>query len=276
MIQTVVPAGRHLPFIWGTRTYVMGIVNLSPDSFSGDGLASADAASAQATRMVAEGADIIDIGGASTRPGAPPVFADKESERVVPVIARLHRELKVPLSIDTCQYEVARAAVAAGATILNDIHGLKEEARLACLAAEYKLPIIVTANERSRHITSDIMTEVISDLKRAMRCCRDAGVPPENVIVDPGIGFGKTASQNLDIIRRLEELKVLGCPLLLGPSRKSFIGDILGLPERERLEGTAAAVALGIAHGADIIRVHDVKEMVRVARLSDAVIRAHP
>lgn len=260
-------------FSWGVRTYVMGIINLSPDSFSGDGLSSAEAAANQAARMVAEGADIIDIGGESTRPGASPVSAEEEINRIVPVITRLRREYRAPISVDTYKYDVACAAVAAGANILNSVKSPAEDMRLALLATKHRLPIIVTANQRGKSVSGDIMAEVISDLRHALRCNAEAGVPAENIMVDPGIGFGKTTAQNLDIIRRLEELRVLGRPILLGPSRKSFIGLTLGLSEEERLEGTAAAVALGIAHGADIVRVHDVKEMVRVARMSDAIVR---
>jgi len=251
----------------------MGIINLSPDSFSHDGLSSVDGAVAQATRLVAEGADVIDIGGESTRPGAASISAEEEIRRVVPVVERLHHELNVPLSVDTYKYDVARAAAAAGVSILNDISGLRDDFQLASLAAEHRLPIIITANQRGLMVTGDIMAQVIADLREAIRHCRETGVDAASIIVDPGLGFGKTAAQNLEIIRRLPELKVLGCPIMLGPSRKSFIGLTLGLPVDERLEGTAAAVALGIAFGTDIVRVHDVKEMARVARLSDAVVR---
>ena len=272
MIKNIASASHHL-FSWGQSTYIMGIINLSPDSFSGDGLLVTEDAVTRAKRMVADGANIIDIGGASTRPGALYVAAEDEIKRVVPLITRLSQELKVPLSIDTYKYEVAQAAIAAGVDLINDVWGLKKDGRIASLAAKHQLPIIVTANQRGEESTNDIMAEIISDLKRAILCGTDAGVSLENIIVDPGIGFGKTTAQNLEIIRRLGELKVLGCPILLGPSRKSFIGLTLGLPETECLEGTAAAVAIGIAHGADIVRVHDVKAMTRVARLSDAVVR---
>ncbi len=274
MTKAIKPTARNYnPFTWGTRTYVMGIINLSPDSFSGDGISSVEDAIALAKRMEAEGADIIDIGGESTRPEATPISAEEEIRRIVPAITRLYRELNIPLSIDTYKYDVARAAIAAGATILNDISGLKTDARLAALAAEHNIPIIVTANQRGRQITGDIMTEAISDLRRAVQYCKDVGVASKNIIVDPGLGFGKTTMQNLAIINRLEELKVLGCPIMIGPSRKSFIGLTLGLPNEECLEGTTAAAVIGIARGADVVRVHDVKQMVRAARLSDAIIR---
>jgi dihydropteroate synthase len=266
-------ACRNTLFQWGKRTYVMGIVNLSPDSFSGDGLNTAEAAIAQAERMEAEGADIIDIGGESTRPDSKPVGAEEEIKRIVPAIELLSRRLNLPISVDTYKYEVARAAIAAGAHILNDVWGLRQETRLAGLAAEHNLPIIVTSNQRGQTFDGDVIDQISTDLKRAAGLCKDAGVTRENIIVDPGIGFGKTVAQNLEIIRRLHELKALGFPILLGTSRKSFIGRTLDLPENERLEGTAATVALGIAYGADIIRVHDVKEMARVARMTDAIVR---
>jgi dihydropteroate synthase len=266
-------ACQNTLFQWGKRTYVMGIVNLSPDSFSGDGLNTEGAVIAQAERMESEGADIIDIGGESTRPDSRPIGVEEEIKRIVPAIEQLSRRLNLPISVDTYKYEVARAAIAAGAGILNDVWGLRQEARLAGLAAEHNLPIIVTSNQRGQTFEGDIMEQIISDLKRAAGLCEDAGVASENIIIDPGIGFGKTVAQNLEIIRRLHELKALGFPILLGTSRKSFIGRTLDLPENERLEGTAATVALGIAHGADIIRVHDVKEMARVARMTDAIVR---
>jgi len=280
MTQSHNPAGisrptNYAPIVWGVRTYIAGVINLSPDSFSGDGFASHQEAIAMAMRMNAEGADIIDVGGESTRPGAIPVSAEEEIGRIVPVIAHLRRELNIPLSVDTYKYDVACAAVAAGAAIINDISGLREDTRLAALAGERGLSIVVTANQRGRQITGDIIAAVISDLRYAVQRCKGAGITSENIVVDPGLGFGKTTAQNLEIIRRLGELKVLGCPVMVGPSRKSFIGLTLGLPEDQRLEGTAAAVAISIAQGADIIRVHDVKEMARVARLSDAVVRGH-
>jgi len=263
-------------FAWGERTYVMGICNLSPDSFSGDGLGSdIEAAVAQSVRMVEEGADIIDVGGESTRPGTEPKSIDdieSELRLVIPVIERLARELTVPISIDTYRSGVARRAMEAGAAMINDIWGLRRDPRLAGLAAEKKVPLIVMSNQRDGQV-ADIMPAILPDLERAIRQAETAGVPVENIIVDPGIGFGKTLEQNLEIIRRLEELKALGKPVLLGSSRKSMIGLVLDLPADQRLEGTAATVAIGIAHGADIVRVHDVKQMVRVCRMSDAIIR---
>ena len=271
-------------FRWGERTYVMGIINVSPDSFSGDGITEVDAALAQAQRFVSEGADILDVGGESTRPGAPPVDAEEEIRRVVPVIERLAAEISVPLSVDTYKSEVAERALKAGAKIINDQWGLKRDKRLAELAAEYKAPLILMSNQRDKGgydagiqrdvaYYDDLMEEVTSSLKQSLKLSKELGVPDENLIIDPGIGFGKTWRQELEIIRRLDELKELEYPILIGPSRKSFIGMVLDLSSEERLEGTAASVAIGIAKGADIVRVHDVKQMVRVCRVSDAIIR---
>ncbi len=260
-------------FRWGERTYVMGIVNVSPDSFSGDGLSSVEAAVEQARRFVADGADIIDVGGESTRPGSSPISVEEELRRVIPVVEKLVGELKVPLSVDTYKLEVARRALDAGAQMLNDIWGLKMEPKLARLAAERKVPIILMSNQRDKP-QRHILPAVISDLKRSIDMALDAGVAWDDIIIDPGIGFGKTLEQNLELVWRLDRLKVLGRPILLGTSRKSMIGLVLDLPPEERLEGTAASVAIGIAKGVDIVRVHDVRQMVRVCRMSDAIVRA--
>jgi dihydropteroate synthase len=259
-------------FHWGERTYVMGIINVSPDSFSGDGLNSVDAAVAQAQRFAAEGVDVLDVGGESTRPNSAPITVDEELRRVIPVLERLAGKIKVPLSVDTYKFEVARRALDAGVEMINDIWGLKQEPRLAELAAERAVPIILMSNQRDEP-QEDIVPAVIADLKKAIDSALDAGVPWDNIIIDPGVGFGKTLEQNLELVRRLDELKALGRPILLGTSRKSMIGLVLDLPPEQRLEGTAASVAIGIAKGADIMRVHDVKEMTRVCRMSDAIIR---
>ncbi len=263
-------------FRWGERTYLMGICNLSPESFSGDGLGGdLEATLAQARRMVAEGADIIDVGGESTRPGTGPASItdmDDELRLVIPAIERLAAELPVPVSIDTYKSGVARRAVEVGAAMINDIWGLQRDPILAKVAAEAGVPIILMSNQRDRPV-DDIMPAVIADLERAIKQAEQAGIPPPNIIIDPGIGFGKTLEQNLEIIRRLAGLKVLGKPILLGTSRKSMIGRVLDLPADQRLEGTAATVVIGVANGADIMRVHDVKEMTRVCRMSDAIIR---
>jgi dihydropteroate synthase len=260
-------------FRWGERTYIMGIINVTPDSFSGDGLGGDVAAAvAQGKRFAAEGADIMDVGGESTRPDAEPVSVDEELRRVIPVIERLATELPVPISVDTYRYEVARRALAAGASMINDISGLGEDPRLADLAAERGVPMVLMSNQRGR-TCPDIVPEAIAGLEKSMAEATNRGVPRENIIVDPGVGFGKTLEQNLEIVRRLDELKCLNRPILIGTSRKSMIGLVLNLPPDQRLEGTAATVAISIAKGTDIVRVHDVAQMVRVCRMSDAVVR---
>jgi len=258
-------------FRWGERTYIMGVLNLSPDSFSGDGFSNLTTVGMQARRFINDGADIIDIGGESTRPDSQPISTDEELKRVIPVIEKLTDELSVPISIDTYKSAVASRAVAAGAKIINDVWGLKKDPKLAQIAAEAGVPIILTSNQRDRPV-DDIMVEVTTDLKRGINLAKKAGVAEQNIIIDPGIGFGKSLKQNLEIIRRLAELKILGRPILLGTSRKSVIGLVLDLPPDQRLEGTATTIAIGIANGADIVRVHDVKEMVRVCRMSDAIL----
>jgi dihydropteroate synthase len=270
---------------WGQRTYIMGVINVSPDSFSGDGITDAEEAVARAKQLASEGADIIDIGGESTRPGSATVSIDEELRRLIPVVEKLAKALLVPLSVDTYKLEVARQALDAGASMINDIWGLQKEPALAELAAQKGAPIVLMSNQRDSPC-QDIMPAVTSDLKRAIKQALSAGMPWENIIIDPGIGFGKTQEQNLEVLQRLEELKTLGRPMLLGSSRKSFIGWVLDLapeqrsnklafvpPADQRLEGTAATVAIGIAKGADIVRVHDVKEIARVCKMSDAIVR---
>ena len=263
----------NLEFRWGERTYVMGIVNVDPDSFSGDGLADIDTAVAQAKRFVDEGADIVDVGGESTRPGADPVSLEDEMKRVVPVIERLATELSVPVSVDTYKAEVAQQAVGVGASMVNDIWGLRKDPKLVKVVADTGVAVVITQNQRDNEF-KDFFSDVMASLKQSIQIAVDAGIKRNNIIIDPGVGFGKTVEQNLELVRRLAELKALGHPILLGTSRKSFIGYTLDLPVEERLEGTAATVAIGIANGVDIVRVHDVKEMVRVTRMSDAVVRA--
>jgi len=271
-------------FEWGKRTYVMGIINMSPDSFSGDGNIAIDTALEQARRFISEGADILDVGGESTRPGLPGVSAKEEINRVIPVIERLSRESAVPVSVDTSKLEVAEQALAAGAAIINDQWGLKTEPGLAKLAAQKGVPIVLMSNQRDRGgfdastgrdtaYYNDVIDEVLNSLRRSIKVALEAGVSQENIIVDPGIGFGKTWQQDIEIVRRLKELQVLGRPILIGPSRKSLIKMVLNLPANDRVEGTAAVVAVSIANGADIVRVHDVKQMARVCRMTDAIIR---
>ena len=258
---------------WGKRTYIMGIINVTPDSFSGDGLEyDADAALEQALRFQEDGADIIDVGGESTRPGSIPVDAPEERRRIIPVIRQLARQLHIPISVDTSKAEVAQEALAAGASMINDVWGLKHDPTLATLAAREGVPIVLMHNQRGTSYT-DLVPDVLASLRASVDTALKAGVLRENIVLDPGIGFGKTPEHNLEMLRRLEELKALGQPLLVGTSRKSTIGLVLDLPVEERLEGTAATVALAIAGGTDIVRVHDVKAMTRVARMSDAIVR---
>jgi dihydropteroate synthase len=271
-------------FRWGERTYVMGIVNASPDSFSGDGIADLAAAVGQAKRMVEEGADILDVGGESTRPGFSPIPTPEEVRRVVPLIEQLALAIPVPISVDTSKYEVARLALQAGATMLNDQWGLKQDRRLAELAVEWRVPIVLMSNQRDKGSYDagaqrdssqyvDVMDEVTASQRNSVETALEIGIPRENIILDPGIGFGKTWRQDIEIVRRLGELKELDFPVLLGASRKSMVKMVLNLPARDRVEGTAAVVAIGIAHGADIVRVHDVKQMTRVCRMTDAIVR---
>jgi len=259
-------------FRWGTRTYVMGIINLSPDSFSGDGCSDIEAALEKAQQMVRDGADIIDVGGESTRPGSTPIPAEDELKRVVPFLKQVARLINVPLSIDTYKTDVARLALDAGAGIINDISGLRLNPDLVKLAAARSVPIILTSTERGGKVER-IIESVINNLKHLICIALDAGVTRNNIIIDPGIGFGKTQQQNLEILRRLNEFKILQRPILIGASRKSVIGNVLDLPAEQRLEGTAATVAIGICKGADVVRVHDVKQMALVCRMSDAIVR---
>ncbi|HSS34651.1 MAG TPA: dihydropteroate synthase [Patescibacteria group bacterium] len=267
-------------FRWGERTFVMGIVNVTPDSFSGDGLvgvggpgAAIDRAVSQAVRMVAEGADLLDVGGESTRPGHAPVAEAEELERVIPVVAAIHAALpEVPISVDTTKPAVAAAALDAGATLLNDIWAVGAADDLPRLAAERGSPMIVMHN-RAEPTYTDLVPEIVADLDRAIERAVRLGCPRESLIVDPGFGFGKTPDHNLRLLRDLRELRVLGRPILLGTSRKSTLGRVLDLPPEERLEATLATTALGIAAGVDVVRVHDVQANVRAARLTDAIVR---
>jgi dihydropteroate synthase len=248
----------------------MGIINVTPDSFSGDGLGTdLERAVAQGLRMVRDGADMLDVGGESTRPGHQPIGAAEEIERTEKVVARLVHETEVPVSIDTYKLEVAEAGVAAGATILNDIWALTRSPALAQLAAASRAALVLMHNQDGTEYAGDLMDEIKAFLRRAIDRALKAGVPRERVLVDPGIGFGKTAEQNWVVMRRLPELRELGQPILIGTSRKSFIGKLLDLPVDERLEGTAATVTAAVLRGVDVVRVHDVREMTRVARVAD-------
>jgi dihydropteroate synthase len=280
-------------FNWGSRTYIMGILNVTPDSFSGDGIiAKGDAVTAavnQARDFLASGADILDVGGESTRPGSAPVNADEEMERVIPVIQALHQNFpKALISIDTYKAQVAEEAINAGAHIINDVWGLRADDGLAALAAKYKTPVILMHN-RSNPASVEVREKfgnayvgaeygnLIEDVKRELLECvaiaTKAQIADSLIVLDPGIGFGKTREHNLELVNRLDKIRELGYPILLGTSRKSFIGFTLDLPADQRVEGTAATVAVGITRGADIIRVHDVKEMARVAKMTDAIVR---
>jgi len=294
----------HHELAWGTRTYVMGILNITPDSFSGDGFLAntasptggkhsqtqqiVDRTRQQAREFVEQGVDILDVGGESTRPGAQPVTPEEEAARVIPVIRMLAEEFDVLLSVDTYRASVAEAALQAGAHIVNDVWGLKVDPGLATVAARHQAPVILMHNRSSwanaeirdrlggRYVGvpyHELVADVKNELLESVSLAKAAGIPEEHIILDPGIGFGKTVEQNLELVDRLNEIRDLGYPVLLGPSRKSFIGFTLNLPPEQRLEGTAAATAIGIARGADIIRVHDVAFMMRVARMSDAIVR---
>ncbi|MDH7573348.1 MAG: dihydropteroate synthase [Clostridia bacterium] len=263
--------GRRL--VVGERTLVMGILNVTPDSFSDGGrYLDPGKALARAQEMVAEGADLIDVGGVSTRPGHTPVPAEEEWRRLAPVLGRLAETVEAPISVDTWRAEVARRALETGAHLINDQWGLQADPDLARVAARYGAPVILMHNQEHREYR-DLMGDILRFLRRGIEIAERSGLTRDRLIADPGIGFGKDTEQNLEVLHRLPELRSLGLPILIGTSRKSVIGNTLGLPVEERLEGTAATVALGIAFGADIIRVHDVKAMVRVARMTDAVVR---
>ena len=282
-------------FQWGLRTYVMGIINVTPDSFSGDGVAAIgdddpiERAVTQAQLFIDEGADILDIGGESTRPGSRPVTAHEEKARIVPAIQAIRVALpNSVISVDTYRAEVAEAALDAGANWVNDVWGLRMDPAMAELVARRNCPIIIMHNRSKpkdavqeerlggRYMGihyANLMVDIKTELSEQVDLAVAAGVRPEHIIIDPGIGFGKTVEQNLEVLDRMNELKMLGFPLLSGPSRKSFIGYTLDSPPDQRLEGTAAAVAISIARGADIVRVHDVGPMVRIARMTDAIVR---
>lgn len=258
---------------WGKRTWIMGILNVTPDSFSDGGQHSSVASAvAHARRMVAEGADIIDVGGESTRPGSAEVSLEEELERVIPIIKALNRELSVPISIDTYKAETARMAVKAGAHIINDVWGFKKDPEMAATSAELDCPVILMHNREVAEYT-DLIGEIRHELMESVALAVKAGVREENIILDPGIGFGKNYEHNLELMARLQEICGLGYPVLLGTSRKTFIRKTLNLPADDVVEGTAATTVAGIMQGCDIIRVHDVGPMKRTARMADAMFR---
>lgn len=280
---------------WGSRTFIMGILNITPDSFSGDGLgtseeeAMADRLVARARQFIADGADILDVGGESTRPGSQPISAIEELARVVPAISSIRSALPdAIISVDTYRADVAAGALDAGANWVNDVWGLRMDPDMAGLIADRNCPIVVMHNRsKPKNVSQeerlggryvgvdyqDLMTDIKRELGEQIDHGLNAGIREEQIIIDPGIGFGKTVEQNLELLNRLDELKELGYPILSGPSRKSFIGYTLDSPPQQRVEGTAAAVAISIDRGADIVRVHDVAAMVRVARMTDAIVR---
>ena len=267
---------ESLPF--GTRTFVMGVLNVTPDSFSGDGLGSdVNTALSRASRFIEEGVDIIDVGGESTRPsgiyeGVQEIQEEEEIRRVIPVIDAIKSRTNVLISVDTYKANVALAAVNAGASIVNDIWGMQRDPDMTSVISSTGCSVVLMHNT-SNPDYSDVVQDTIFTLSEMVERAVRSGVNKESILIDPGIGFGKTVKQNLEILRRLDEYKTIGRPLLVGTSRKSTIGKVLDLPVDERLEGTAATVALAISKGVDIVRVHDVKEMIRVSRMSDAIVR---
>jgi len=289
-------------FSWGSRSYIMGILNLTPDSFSGDGLIGEsgggesevvqeiiiESALKQARGYVEAGADILDVGGESTRPGASLVDVEEEIWRVIPVVESLVQEFDVIVSVDTYKHQVAQAALEVGAHMVNDVWGLQADADMAETIARYSAPVILMHNRSSwahaeikerlggRYVGvpyDDLLADIRRELMDSVDLARAAGISDENIILDPGIGFGKSVEQNLELIDLLPEIRCLGYPILLGPSRKSFIGYTLDLPPDQRLAGTAAAVVVGIVRGADIVRVHDVEFMKQVVKMADAIVR---
>ena len=280
--------------VWGKRTYIMGVLNLTDDSFSGDGLFTGtgknyiETAIGQARQFIDAGVDILDIGGESTRPGANPLGVEEEMERVIPVVSAIAAEFDTLISVDTYKAAVAKAALNSGANLVNDVWGLKADPEMSNVVARSNAPVILMHNRSSwahaqikenlggRYVGmeyEDLMQDVRRELLESISLAQSAGVPDENIILDPGIGFGKTVEQNLELIDRLSEFQSLGYPILLGPSRKSFIGFTLDLPPNQRLEGTAAVVVVSITRGADIVRVHDVEFMSRLIRMTDAIVR---
>ncbi|RAV09669.1 dihydropteroate synthase [Paenibacillus contaminans] len=267
-------ACRELSLTLGEKTLIMGILNMTPDSFSdGGSYASTEKAIERARQMVAEGADIIDIGGESTRPGAEKVSLEEELRRVLPVIEALREAVGVPISVDTYKPEVAKRSLEAGAHIINDIWGFKDSPAMARIAAEYDCPVILMHNRTDMNYGA-FVPDVIADLQESVRLALASGVRAERIILDPGIGFAKNYEHNLYLMNHLNGIVALGYPVLLGTSRKSFIQRTLQLPAEDVVEGTSATVAIGIAQGCQIIRVHDVKQMKRVAAMTEAIVHA--
>lgn len=261
-------------FDYGKRTYIMGILNVTPDSFSdGGNFNKIDIAIKHAKEMVEDGADIIDIGGESTRPGHKYVEEDEEIKRVIPVIRELKKEINVPISVDTYKASVANEALKLGVEMINDVWGLKRDKDMANTISKYDAYVCIMHNQDGTNYDKDIMESIKDSLKESIDIAIKSGIKNEKIILDPGIGFGKTFEQNLEVLRRLNELNDLGYPILLGTSRKSVIGNVLNVEPNERLEGTIATTVLGIRDGVDIVRVHDVKENLKAAKMADAIYR---
>ena len=272
--------GKNLDL--SSRTHLMGILNVTPDSFSDGGrFFKFEDAVRQGIKMMEEGADLIDVGGESTRPGSDPLPKEEELSRVIPVISSLVKKTDIPISIDTYKAEVARQALDAGAQMINDISALRFDPEMKHLAREYEVPVVLmhikgTPKNMQKDLSyEDVIAEITEYLKQSIEIARNAGIEKHKIIIDPGIGFGKRLQDNLNILKNLKEFSILKCPTLIGSSRKSFIGKILDLPVEERLEGSLAALAVAIINGANIVRVHDVKQTKRVAGMVDAILRAN-
>ncbi len=269
---------KYRKFSWGTKTFVMGIINATPDSFSGDGTAlDLNASLLKAKEFIDYGVDVLDVGGESSRPSSiynevTQIEVEQELERVIPVIEAIRSISDIPISIDTWKSEVAKEAINSGASIVNDIWGLKKDSNMSKLVAQNDVGLILTHNGTSSKY-KDVVKETVSEIKNMICTALDNAISKHNIIIDPGFGFGKNPTQNLKILAHLDEYKEIGFPVLIGTSRKSTIGYVLDLPVEDRIEGTAATVAIAIAKNVDLIRVHDVKEMIRVAKMSDAIIR---
>ena len=268
--------GQHILSITPKKTLVMGILNFTPDSFSDGGrFNNLDAAVRHAEQMIKDGADIIDIGAESTRPyGSQKISDTEELDRLMPVVEKVLANFSVPVSIDTYKASVAKEALKAGAHIINDIWGLQFDPEMAKVVAEHNVPVVIMHNQEGTEYQRDIMAHILEFLRRSIEIGQTAGISADKIIIDPGIGFGKRPADNLVVMSRLEELRALGCPILLGTSRKRFIGEILDAPADDRVEGTGATVVLGITKGANIVRVHDVKAIARIARMTDAMMNA--
>lgn len=271
----------NFSFDFSKKTYIMGILNVTPDSFADGGLYfDKSAAIERAHQLVEEGSDIVDIGGESTRPGSEPISIEEELKRTITVIEAISKKIKAPISIDTYKSEVAKAALDAGASMVNDISGLRFDPRMPDVVSEYKVPVVImhikgTPKDMQQNpVYEALVPEIMDYFRIGIKIATGAGISEDKIIIDPGIGFGKTFNHNLEIINNLHEFTILEKPILMGPSRKAFIGKILGdVPATERLEGTAAVVAISIMNGANMIRVHDLKEMAKVAKVADAVKR---